>query len=110
MLLNVNLGTITDGVFYQDTEYLTEHARSNKPRVLVSCAIDGDDAADDIIVSLLANGYKIAEVHNTGTDGVIDGEDFTPIYGFIPPKAELQIKAVGTSADAVYIAMVIVEA
>ena len=109
MLLYANLGTIADGSFYEDVADLSEWMTSNVPRVLVSMAVDGDDAAADCAVQVTVDGYQIAEIYNTGTDGIITVPDFISVYGFIPPKSQIKIKSSDTTAaDAVYVAMEIV--
>ena len=111
MLIFVTLGaTVDDGVFYQDVEYLTEFAKSNKGRVLTKACTFGDDAVDDYSLIFLANGYELGEVYNHSINAIA-GTDLKSIYGFIPPNSKLEIKANGTSVtNAVYLAMHIKDA
>lgn len=111
MFLYANLGTITDQLYYEDVADLSEHMTSNIPRILVSMAIDGDDADADCALTVSVDGYQIAENWNQGTDGVITVPEFVSVYGFIPPKSQIKIQSSDTtSADAVYIGMEIVPA
>ena len=102
MLISVNLGTIQDGSFYEDVQYMSEFKTSNKPRTLVAAQLSGDDAEEDTAIHFYASGYYLGTVWNLETDGTFEGDQMQSIYGFIPPNSDLQMKCESTATDAVY--------
>ena len=105
MLLNVNLGTIAAGSYYEDaTPELTAWSKVNYPRIIVQAAIDGSDA-EECTLAFEVNSMEVALIKNIGTDGVITDSDMNKkIYAFVPANAQIRLLAGGVSAaDAVWL-------
>ena len=110
MLLWFSMGTVAADTFYEDVEYMSEHKVSNKGRVIVKAAADGENAADDFGILIMASGYELARIYNLGTDGSLDGDAFTSVYGFVPPGSEIQLKAITASTDEAFMGLIIKDA